>query len=249
MLQALARAKRPSPLAYLIPDHHNPTGAVMDAASRRESLRELERARSHVVIDETFVELGLDGIDRAPPAAAGAGARTITIGSLSKSVWGGLRIGWARADPTIVRSLAAARASVDLASPVLEQIVATHVFGALDEIMAERRAMIRVRRQALADALAVRLPGWSYTMPSGGLFLWAQLPGPNSTSLAVRAAEEGVQLTPGPRFGAAGLLERYIRLPFTLAPEQLERAVAILANVATSGAARPAPEPRISYVA
>jgi DNA-binding transcriptional MocR family regulator len=248
MLQALARVHRPS-LAYLIPDHHNPTGAVMDAASRRESLRELERARSHVVIDETFVELGLDGIDRAPPAAAGAGARTITIGSLSKSVWGGLRIGWARADPTIVRSLAAARASVDLASPVLEQIVATHVFGALDEIMAERRAMIRVRRQALADALAVRLPGWSYTMPSGGLFLWAQLPGPNSTSLAVRAAEEGVQLTPGPRFGAAGLLERYIRLPFTLAPEQLERAVAILANVATSGAARPAPEPRISYVA
>jgi DNA-binding transcriptional MocR family regulator len=86
-------------------------------------------------------------------------------------------------------------------------------------------------------------------MPSGGLFLWAQLPGPNSTSLAVRAAEEGVQLTPGPRFGAAGLLERYIRLPFTLAPEQLERAVAILANVATSGAARPASEPRISYVA
>jgi DNA-binding transcriptional MocR family regulator len=249
MLQALARAERPSPLAYLIPDHHNPTGAVMDAASRRVAMCELERAGSHVVIDETFVELGLDGADPEPAAAVGAGERTITIGSLSKSVWGGLRIGWARAEPTLVRRLAVARAATDLASPVLEQIIATHVFRELEAIMPERRAMIRVRRRALAEALAERLPDWRYTMPSGGLFVWAELPGPNSTSLTVRAAEQGVQLTPGPRFGAAGLLERYLRLPFTLAPEQLDRAVGILAGIVMTPTAPIEAQPRISYVA
>ena len=68
MLRAVAREQEPA-LAYLIPDHQNPTGAVMDTASRRRALHDLERAGSHVVIDETFSELWLDG----PDGAAGAG--------------------------------------------------------------------------------------------------------------------------------------------------------------------------------
>jgi DNA-binding transcriptional MocR family regulator len=221
----------------------------MEADARRVAMRELERVGSLVLIDETFVEMGLDSADPEPPAALHAGEQTVTIGSLSKSVWGGLRIGWARAEPTLVRRLAAARATIDLASPVLEQIIATQVFCELDAIMAERRAMIRLRRRALTEALDAKLPDWRYTMPSGGLFVWAQLPGPHSTSLTVRAAEDGVQLTPGPRFGAAGLLERYLRLPFSLAPEQLQRAVGILAGVETGTAPPAVPEPRLSYVA
>jgi DNA-binding transcriptional MocR family regulator len=142
-----------------------------------------------------------------------------------------------------------ARATTDLASPVLEQIIATHVLGEIDAIIAERRRLIRERRAALADALQANLPSWRFALPSGGLFIWAGLPGPISTSLAVRAAEHGLQITPGPRFGEAGLLERYLRLPFTLAPEQLERAVTILARVAPTAAVAPAPEQRLSYVA
>jgi DNA-binding transcriptional MocR family regulator len=247
MLTALAREHKPA-LAYLIPDHQNPTGAVMDAASRRRACQDLARTGGHVVIDETFVELGLDGPATSPPAPI-AGDRTITIGSLSKAVWGGLRIGWARAEPVLVRRLAATRATTDMASPVLEQIVATQVLREMDEIMAERRVMIRLRRAALADALAADLPQWSFAMPTGGLFVWAELPDAISTSLAVRAAEHGLQITPGPRFGAAGLLERYIRLPFTLPPEQLERAVAILAHAAPAAAVSRPSEARLSYVA
>jgi DNA-binding transcriptional MocR family regulator len=86
-------------------------------------------------------------------------------------------------------------------------------------------------------------------MPTGGLFIWAELPGAISTSLAVRAAEHGLQITPGPRFGEAGLLERYVRLPFALAPEQLERAVAILARAVPGAAAATPPEQRLTYVA
>jgi DNA-binding transcriptional MocR family regulator len=247
MLQAVAREQEPA-LTYLIPDHQNPTGAVMDTPSRRRALHELERAGSHVVIDETFSELWLDGPATAPPAPV-AGARTIVVGSLSKAVWGGLRIGWARAEPVLISRLAMARATTDMASPVLEQIIATRVLQELDAIMEERRALVRVRRAALADALRASLPEWRFSIPTGGLFIWAELPGAISTSLAVRAAEHGLQITPGPRFGEAGLLERYVRLPFALAPEQLERAVAILARSVPGAAAAPHPKQPLTYVA
>jgi DNA-binding transcriptional MocR family regulator len=160
-----------------------------------------------------------------------------------------LRIGWARAEPVLIGGLAMARATTDMASPVLEQIIATHVLQEMDAIMQERRAMVRVRRAALGDALRASLPEWRFSMPTGGLFIWAELPAAISTSLAVRAAELGVQITPGPRFGQAGLLERYVRLPFALAPEQLERAVAILARAVPGARSSRPPEQPLTYVA
>jgi DNA-binding transcriptional MocR family regulator len=229
-IEAAAREQFPA-VAYLIPDFHNPTGLVMDAGARARCLRALEHAGATVVIDETFVELNLDGVAMPAPAAAFGGERTITIGSLSKAVWGGLRVGWARADPALIHRLVTARAATDLASPLFEQIVATHTFERLDEILAERRGVIRIRRAALAAALDGQLPQWSYMLPAGGLFVWAQLPTPVASSLAIQAASRNVHLTPGPRFAAAGLLERHVRLPFTLSPGQLERAVGIIAEL------------------
>jgi DNA-binding transcriptional MocR family regulator len=233
VLEALTRAHGPA-LAYLVPDFQNPTGALLDEHDRRRALFSLARADTKIVIDETFAELNLDHARMPPPAAALAprSAEAITVGSLSKSVWGGLRIGWVRADPATVRRLAAARAAIDLASPVFEQIVAGRVLEVLDEIVAERRTAIASRRDHLIALLERHLPGWRFTPPAGGLFLWTKLPAPISTVLSVAAGERGLLITPGPRFGAAGLLERRLRLPFTLPPEQLEQAVAILAEVA-----------------
>jgi DNA-binding transcriptional MocR family regulator len=95
--------------------------------------------------------------------------------------------------------------------------------------------VIRIRRTALARALDEFLPEWSYVLPAGGLFIWARLPEPISTSLALEASRRDLQLTPGPRFAAAGVLEHHLRLPFTLAPEQLERAVRVLAELSPTG--------------
>jgi DNA-binding transcriptional MocR family regulator len=233
-LEASVR-NRPPALAYLMPDFHNPTGALMDAEARRRVLGVLGRAGTTTVIDETFTELNLDGVEMPPPAAAFGGGRTITLGSLSKSVWGGLRVGWVRADPAVIHRLASVRASIDLASPLFEQIVATRTLERLDDILAERGEVIRLRRAALAGALDQHLPSWRYRLPAGGLFLWTRLPEPISTSLALEAGERDVQLTPGPRFAAAGVLEHHLRLPFTLPPEQLERAVRILAELSPTG--------------
>jgi DNA-binding transcriptional MocR family regulator len=233
-LEASVRHQPPM-LAYLIPDFHNPTGALMGTEARQRALHALEQAGTTTVVDETFAELNLDGVAMPPPAAAFGGERTITLGSLSKSVWGGLRMGWVRADPAVIHRLASARAAIDLASPLFEQIVATHTLERLDDILVERREVIRLRRAALASALDQHLPSWRYRLPAGGLFLWTRLPEPISTSLALEAGRRDVQLTPGPRFAAAGVLEHHLRLPFTLAPEQLERAVRILAELSPTG--------------
>jgi hypothetical protein len=101
----------------------------------------------------------------------------------------------------------------------------------------------------LIDALDARLPMWSYEPPAGGLFLWAQLPEPVSTSLSLEAAERDLQITPGPRFAAEGVLERHLRLPFTLAPGQLERAVAILADLVPGEGGRATASDLVRYVA
>lgn len=247
VLEGVAAEHRPE-LAYLMPDFQNPTGLLMDAAARRRAMQALRAAGSHVVIDETFVELGLDGTSE-PPLASLTNARTITIGSLSKAVWGGLRIGWARAEVTVIQQLAAVRARLDLAGPVLDQLLAVAVFEHLDEILADRRRLIRSRRAALTAALDQLLPHWRYQRPGGGLCLWVQLPDRISTSLAVRALDHGVALSPGPRFGAAGLLERYLRIPYSLAPDQLERLVTVLADIVPeAGAPAVGLQPALRYV-
>jgi DNA-binding transcriptional MocR family regulator len=201
---------------------------------------------SWTVIDETFVELSLDE-DPPPPAAVGGSNRVITIGSLSKAVWAGLRVGWARADQAVVRRLALTRATCDTASPVFEQLVAARTLERLDDIMRERRKIIDLRRQTLAAALDQHLPTWSYRQPLGGLFIWAELPEMIATSLAVEARQQGLHITPGPVFGRGGIFERYVRLPFTLPPDQLTRAVEILATLPV--AAGPAAGDELPFVA
>ena len=173
-LRTVARSHRPG-FAYLMPDFHNPTGVLVDEAGRRRAMRLLRSAGTVVVIDEAFVELNLDGVEMPPPTASFGDERTVTVGSLSKAVWGGLRVGWARADPVLIHRLMAARATSDMSGPLFEQIVATHVLERFDEILVERRAVIRRGRDALAGALDQRLPEWRYALPAGGMFLWAEL--------------------------------------------------------------------------
>jgi DNA-binding transcriptional MocR family regulator len=247
-LEAVARESRPA-LAFLMPDFHNPTGLVVDADARRRAMRALGQSDALTVIDETFVELALDGVRLPAPAASFTDRRTVTIGSLSKPVWGGLRVGWARADPALIHRMATVRAASDLASPLFEQLVATYALDRLDDILDERRELIRPRRDALAGAIDELLPDWRYALPAGGLFLWAELPGPISTNLSLEASRSGLQLTPGPRFAAVGLLERHLRLPFTLAPDQLVRAVEILAELTPTGVRGPGSRVLAGYVA
>ncbi len=232
-------------VAYLIPDHHNPTGAFMADSERHAVVTAARRTGTTVVVDESVVEFGFQGTAR--PAAAFDPA-VITIGSLSKLVWGGLRVGWIRASADLVHRLAALRASLDLSGPVLEQLVAVRLMGRIDDIADWRRRELRPQRDALLAALARALPQWRTLVPTGGLSLWVELDAPMSTSLSLLSAQAGVVLVPGSRFGVDGTLERFLRLPFALPEARLDDAVERIAGV-WGQLARTAPAPRPLIVA
>ena len=220
-------------LALTMPDHHNPTGLSMAAADREAIVTACARAGVVLVADETSAELRLDGPPPAPPISAfDGGGAVVTLGSMSKAAWGGLRLGWIRAAPQLIRELAAVRADVDMASPVLEQLLAVELLARWDEVVGSRRALLRPRRDALLAALAEHAPAWEARRPHGGLSAWVRLPVPVATRLAAASAREGVVIVPGPAFSVDGAFERHVRLPYTAAPDVLEGAVRTLARLA-----------------
>ena len=252
-LDAWARTLREaSPaLAYVIPDFHNPTGLLMPESQRRELVALARATGTTLIVDETMAELDLDP-DAAPmPLPLAAHDRTgasISIGSAGKTFWGGLRIGWIRARPELVRRLAADRASLDVCSPVMDQLAVRHLLAeCLPEVLAFQRQRVREQREALAAAVREQLPGWTFRLPRGGLSLWVRTgdEGPGGSALATAAERYGVWVGSGPRFGVDGVLERFVRLPYTQPPEVSREAVRRLAAAAAAatgsrGAAEPA---------
>jgi DNA-binding transcriptional MocR family regulator len=247
MLAATLRQAAPR-MAYVIPDHQNPTGLVLPDAER-EAMAGLARAtRTLLVVDETIAEVRLDDDGPAPPPMAAydpGGDTVIAIGSMSKAFWAGLRIGWIRASPTLVGRLALARATVDVCSPVIEQLIATELLADPDAVLVPQRAALRARRDALAAALRSELPGWRFELPAGGLALWIELGAPHSSALAAVAGQYGLRLAAGSRFGVEGAFERCARIPYTLPEPRLraaaERLAAAWRSVA-SGRGTPAAE-------
>ena len=153
----------------------------------------------------------------------------VTVGSASKAFWGGLRIGWLRAPLEQVGALVGSRLSLDLGAPPMEQLVLTELLRSGDDVAGFRRERLRASRAALLDGLRTHLPTWRYVVPSGGLAVWCELPEPLSSSLAVAAERQGVLLAPGPAFAPEGGLERFVRLPYTLSPEDMALATERLA--------------------
>ena len=167
------------------------------------------------------------GAEAATPMAAFSPA-VVSIGSLSKSHWAGLRTGWIRAVEPLIQRFAAARTTLDLGGPVVEQLAAAHLVNSLTEPLPARLGMLRENREALLSLVAEHLPSWQAERPDGGLSIWCRLPAPVSTALAVIAPDFGLRLAAGPRFGVGGALEHYLRVPFTLPSDQLETAVLAL---------------------
>lgn len=224
-IEAALAQQRPV-MAYVVPDFHNPTGRLMSDTQRRRLVRAAAAAGTVLVVDETLRELNLDGVGSAPVAAFSTAV--VSIGSLSKSHWAGLRTGWIRAEESLIQRFAASRTTLDLGGPVVEQLAAAHLVNALSEPLPARLASLRDNRDTLLELIAGRLPGWQSERPDGGLSVWCRLPAPISTALAVVAPDFGIRLAAGPRFGTGGAFEHHLRVPFTLPPEQLDTAVAAL---------------------
>lgn len=243
-LQAAIHQLSPS-LAYLIPDNQNPTGMTMPVEDRKRLARIITETRTRTVIDETILDMWLDGPMPAPTAAVMTTRRdlVLTVGSMSKSFWGGLRVGWIRAERATIATIAALRPSIDMGTPVLEQFAAARLLARREEVLPERREILRQRRAFLLALLSRHLPDWEPGPGVGGMSLWVRLPAPMSTALSAAASRLGLELPAGPRFGVDGTLERFVRIPYALPEDRLSEAIELLARAWHSVTGATTPEP------
>jgi DNA-binding transcriptional MocR family regulator len=227
-------------LVYLSPHFHNPTGAVMPE-ERRRAVAEVVDATDVVLVEDLAMgDLALDTVDLPPPIASFASSSDVhTIGSTAKLFWAGLRVGWVRSsDAWIVRMLAT-KTVADLGTPLLSQLLAVRLLEHADEVLQERRAELRPRRDQLCDLLTERLPDWDHRRPAGGLSVWVQLPSGNADEFAELAMRHGVAVVPGPSLSVDEGNRRGLRLVFARTADVIETGVDRLA--AAWGAYSPAP--------
>ncbi|MFI6497045.1 PLP-dependent aminotransferase family protein [Nonomuraea typhae] len=224
--QGLAGGLRARPaLAYAVPTASNPAGAVLPVPERRALATLAAEHDVPIVDDEVCAELCFSGETPPPLAAFTSGEQVITIASLSKVVWGGLRVGWIRAAAPLAARLARLRAIHDLAGEAVSQLAAVALLRRLDEIRATRTALLRERHDHLVAELRERLPAWSFEPALGGQTIWVRLPHGDSDSFAQVALRHGVAIPPGRAFDPVGGHAAYTRLHFLFTPRELSRAV------------------------
>jgi DNA-binding transcriptional MocR family regulator len=213
-------------LVYLIPTFHNPTGGVMPEQHRRAVARLVESHAITLVDDQSVAGLALDAGPIPPPIAAFApDAPILTIGSLSKLVWGGLRVGWIRAPAPLIGQLGRLKAAADLGGSLPGQVLAVRLLAHFESLRRERCAELARRCALLGGLLQRHLPSWSWDPPAGGCCLWVRLPSGDATEFSQVALRHGVSVVPGSVFAAdAGLIE-FLRLPFGLEPPAMEEGV------------------------
>jgi Transcriptional regulators containing a DNA-binding HTH domain and an aminotransferase domain (MocR family) and their eukaryotic orthologs len=212
-------------LAYLMPDFHNPTGRCMDIATRQTITDIAAQTRTTLVVDETMVDLWFDAPPPPPLAAFNPQANVITLGSAGKSFWGGLRLGWIRASSRTIATLAQTRDTLDLGSPLLEQLATLWLIEHAATFLPARRQMLTERRDRCSTLMREHFPEWRFHEPEGGLSYWVELPGMVATQLGARAETQGIHLGTGTRFGLSGAFDRYLRMPFSMDSAQLENAL------------------------
>jgi 2-aminoadipate transaminase len=226
-LERCAADGRPAKLIYVIPTFQNPSGAAL---SRERRAAVLELAVQHdvlVVEDDPYSALRFEGEPLPSLRSMDPDGRVIYVGTLSKVLSPGLRIGFVVADHGILAKLNLCKQAADLCSSTLSQRLAC-VF--LDDPRAEvlldtQRDVYRARRDALAGALARELPaGSDFTVPAGGLFLWATLPaGLDTDDVLVRSLSRQVAFVPGRAAYLDGQGSRSLRLNFSAVDEDTLR--------------------------
>ncbi|WP_090933580.1 PLP-dependent aminotransferase family protein [Nonomuraea jiangxiensis] len=225
---ASAMRERPA-LTYFVPTARNPDGAVMSDQARRRLATLAAEHDVPLVDDEVHAELCFSG-ERPPPLAVFArGEQVITVGSLSKLVWGGLRVGWIRAAAPLVSRLARLRAVHDLGGEVVSQLAAAALLRRLDDIRQERVRKLRRRHDHLCAELRARLPSWSFEPARGGQTIWVRLPRGDADSFSQVALRHGVAVPPGRSFDPLGGHATHLRLHFLFPEDELSRAVGDLA--------------------
>lgn len=221
-------------LFYTIPCFHNPTGIVMSAARRAELLAMCQDAQLPLIEDDVYRELWLDEAPPPPLKAYDQHGQVLYLGSLSKSLSPGLRIGWLIGPEPVIERLADAKMQYDYGSSVVSQWLAAEWLNSplYQEHLTLLRAQLRQRRAAMLTALQQHMTDLgSWTEPRGGFYIWLTLhKGISLPRLFKLAQEHGLLINPGNLYDP--LSSHHIRLSYAYAtPEQLAAGIQELANV------------------
>jgi 2-aminoadipate transaminase len=238
ILEETLLARRESGLAmpkflFDIPDFHNPSGITMSAA-RRAKLVELAETFDFIIIeDDPYRRIRFEGEPIPPIKTFDKSGRVIGLGTVSKILAPGLRIGWVNADPAIVRRMAAHKSDHGT-SPFLQRIVA-QLFqnGKVAHHIDSLSHILREHRDAMVEALQRHLPGAKVRKPNGGYFLWIELPdGIDADELVRRVGKEGVAIFTGKLCFAEAPPGQFLRLAYSFStPSQIIEGVRRIGRV------------------
>ena len=236
--EALDASMRGAKFLYCLPNFQNPTGRLM-AEARRHLLAQKARELDLLILeDDPYGALSYAG-ETPPSIRSLAPERTVYMGSFSKVLAPGLRLGYIVAPQALRSKLVQVKQATDLHTATLSQMAVHEVVkdGFLDAHIPTIRALYRDQCAAMLDALQRHMPeGVRWNSPRGGMFLWAELPqGMDASAVLGRAVEQHVAFVPGAPFYAAAPVREALRLAFvTVPPPRIEEGVARLAGVIRS---------------
>jgi 2-aminoadipate transaminase len=224
LLGALSVAGRRPKFIYSVPSFQNPAGVTMSEERRR---RLVELAREHevlVVEDNPYGLLRYDGDPEPTLYSLDGGDYVLYLGTLSKILSPGIRIGWVAAPPPILEKIGLGKQAADLCTSTLSQYFVREYFGEgrWRDYISDLVEIYRTRRDAMLDALERHFPAQAeWTRPDGGLFLWATLPDYiDTTDLLAKALREDVAFVPGRAAYVDGRGGSSMRLNFSASPEE-----------------------------
>jgi 2-aminoadipate transaminase len=234
-LEELVLRERPK-LLYLVPNFQNPTGRTLPLERRRAVAGVAARHGLWIAEDDPYGELRFEG-DYQPWIAAldEAADRTVLLGSFSKVMAPGMRLGWLRAPAELLRACVIAKQAADLHTSTVDQAAAARYLADsdLDAHLERVRGAYRDRRDALLAGLPAALPpGSTWNRPEGGMFVWVRLPdGHDATETLRRAITHDVAYVPGAPFFASTPDEAALRMSFTThTPQEITEGLARLSK-------------------
>lgn len=230
----LALQRSGAKLIYAQPTYRNPGGATLSAERRPQILGILRKHQAFLIEDDANRDLALEGHAPAPLFVDGQG-HVIYIRSLTKSIASGLRVAAVAAQGPVIQRLRAARTALDLFVPgLMQEIALDFVTGPhYARHLSRVRSQLKQRRNTLVTVLRKHMPEVRFTVPTGGMNLWVQLPeGKEDRQFSERALQAGVHLLPGARWFPGEAPGAFFRFSYGALPEpELVQAVQVLAQV------------------
>lgn len=241
LAQRKIAGKKAPTFVYDVPDFHNPTGITMSLRRREELLSLAEIHGMAIVEDSPYRKLRYEGTTLPSLKSLDRQGIVLALGTFSKLIAPGLRIGWVCAEPDIVARLARLKSDGGTSPMTQRMILEFFRAGELAPHLVRARSAYVEHRDRMVAMLHKKLPEVTFSIPQGGYYLWLTFPeGVDTSVLAQHAYEAGVSVIAGDAFFAAddsasvkgrGLSKRYMRLAYSYAtPQMIEEGVNLLAG-------------------